>query len=228
MAKTKTRKGIFLVNHRKRIRVIFIVLGCCCVIAATALGVYNKWSSEQAGNASKELTDAFADLLAAGLPTYTGEGTVADGPTGEIDAGLEDMPELETEEIDSIPIGGYNICGSIKMPTINRELAVIADWSYSKLKITACRYTGTPDTRMIIMAHNFDQHFGRISNLKAGDTVLFTSVDGTVYTYSVSGTEVWATNQLAEVLNGDWDLTLFTCTYGGANRVVVRCTRELG
>ena len=82
---------------------------------------------------------------------------------------------------------------------------------------------------MIIMAHNYEQHFGLIKDLVPGDAVIFTGVDGTVYNYEVRGTETWATSQLAEVLGGDgWDLTLFTCTYGGANRVVVRCALAQG
>ena len=28
---------------------------------------------------------------------------------------------------------------------------------------------------------------------------------------------------MKELLSGDWDLTLFTCTLGGKSRVVVRC-----
>jgi sortase A len=59
--------------------------------------------------------------------------------------------------------------------------------------------------------------------VKPGDTVTFEAVDGTVYQYVVSETEILSSN-MYDILKEDWDLTLFTCTYGGTNRVVVRCT----
>ena len=31
--------------------------------------------------------------------------------------------------------------------------------------------------------------------------------------------------QTEEMLSGEWDLTLFTCTLGGRQRVTVRCDR---
>jgi len=41
--------------------------------------------------------------------------------------------------------------------------------------------------------------------------------------YTVSGVETLGGKDVAGMNAGDWDLTLFTCTYGGAGRVVVRC-----
>ena len=77
---------------------------------------------------------------------------------------------------------------------------------------------------MIIAAHNYGRHFGKISLLRAGDEVTFTDVDGVEYCYEVQGTETLGAYDVEQMLSGYWDLTLFTCTYGGQNRITVRCS----
>lgn len=138
----------------------------------------------------------------------------------------------ETDETDgtdgtllTVNVDGYDIAGIISIPAIAVELAVISQWSYPNLEISACRYSGTPSGRLVLLAHNFKRHFGRINELQPGDAVVFTEPNGTVYNYEVTGTEIKGKYELQDILSGDWDLTLFTCTYGGANRVVVRCER---
>ena len=48
-------------------------------------------------------------------------------------------------------------------------------------------------------------------------------MDGNRFIYAVSGTEQLPGTAIEEMESGDWDLTLFTCTIGGAARVTVRC-----
>ena len=43
--------------------------------------------------------------------------------------------------------------------------------------------------------------------------------------YEVSLVEQLERTAIEEMESGDWDLTLFTCTVGGAARVTVRCQR---
>ena len=79
---------------------------------------------------------------------------------------------------------------------------------------------------MVLLAHNYAEHFGRLKDLKKGDSVTFTDVKNKVYRYKVVRTETISGNDLQAILSGkDWNLTLFTCTYSGAERVVVRCCR---
>ena len=60
--------------------------------------------------------------------------------------------------------------------------------------------------------------------LLPGDEVRFIDLDGNIWNYVVSGTEVIAGYDVERMKSGDWDLTLFTCTYGGENRYTLRCT----
>ena len=52
----------------------------------------------------------------------------------------------------------------------------------------------------------------------------FTDGDGNVFTYQVAALEQLLPTQVKEMSAGGWDLTLFTCTIGGQQRVTVRCT----
>lgn len=199
-----------------------ISLGCCCIIAAAALSLYNRWTESKAGAEAETLTSSLLEMLETAAPSDEIE-------TG-VDAGLEaaqvssDGGENGGQQVATVNVGGYSICGSLYIPALGLRLAVISEWSYSNLNISACRYTGSADDQLIIMAHNYRTHFASLSSLTAGDTAQFTDVNGVIYDYEVYAIETLATEQIDELLAGDdWDLTLFTCTYGGASRVVVRC-----
>ena len=133
------------------------------------------------------------------------------------------FPEMEMPEII---IDGKPYVGMLQIPTLNLELPVMGDWSYPKLKIAPCRYSGTPYTgSFIVMAHNYVTHFGNIKNLKEGDRIEFMDVTGNVFVYQVVGTEILDPWQVKALERTEHALTLFTCTVGGATRVVVRCDR---
>jgi sortase A len=208
---------------RKR-SIVYIALGCCCLIAAAALGYYNKLDSDRAGETSGKLTADVTALLAEAAPPP--EAIPTDGP---IDPELSQLGTVANtgDTSNTANVGGYDISGIISIPDIDISLAVISEWSYPNLAVSACRYTGDTDGQMIIIAHNYESHFGKIDRLDPGDRVTFTDAAGVVHSYEVTNTELWATGQLREIITGDsWDLTLFTCTYSGNDRVVVRLNKR--
>ena len=77
----------------------------------------------------------------------------------------------------------------------------------------------------MIMAHNYPKHFGKLQDMRAGDTVTFTDMDGVMVEYQVMALDILAATAVEDMTSGDYDLTLFTCTYGGESRVAVRCDR---
>ena len=121
-------------------------------------------------------------------------------------------------------LNGYALIGILQVPSVGLDLPVLDSWSYDLLQIAPCRYSGSiKEENLILLAHNYDRHFGRFKNLKAGDVVTFLSVDGTAYKYQVTVTELLQKTELEKLTASDHDLTLFTCTKGGYSRVVVRC-----
>lgn len=132
-----------------------------------------------------------------------------------------------TEEVlPSVPIDGRNYMGAIRFPSLDLELPVLAEYTLPALKIAPAVYSGTPEGNdLVICAHNYRSHFGPLNRLSLGDEVLMRTVDGAVYRYTVAATEVVSPLAVQDVTNGQWDLTLFTCTLGGKTRFVVRCDR---
>ncbi len=127
-----------------------------------------------------------------------------------------DMPETEIDEEKYI--------GILKIPALSLELPVISEWSYASLRKAPCRYSGSAYTGdLVIAAHNYSSHFGKIRELSLGDAVTLTDLDENQFVYRVAEVEILSPYAVEEMTNGDWDLTLFTCTVGGQSRVAVRC-----
>lgn len=129
-----------------------------------------------------------------------------------------DMP-LPTKTID-----GMQYVGLLEIPALDLTLPIISDWSYPGLRIAPCRYSGTPYlNNMVIAAHNYSEHFGRLKELKQGDEAIFTDMTGNVFIYTVAQSDVLKPTAIKEMISGDWDLSLFTCTPGGQSRFAIRC-----
>lgn len=194
---------------------IWIVCGLLLLLGAAGLTVYNLNQDMAAGAES----NAAMEELAAQL-----EGkelrTVASKTQVEFTVSEEDEPE-------PVELDGQYYMGLITMPTLNLQLPVQHSWSYKKLKISPCRMMGSPTTEdLVIIAHNYQTHFGNLNLLEIGDEVSVTLVDGTTYVYRVDAKEIVAPTAVESVTSGEWPLTLFTCTLGGKTRVVVRCDME--
>lgn len=56
-----------------------------------------------------------------------------------------------------------------------------------------------------------------------GSEVRLTDLEGTQHAYRVTALETLAADAVLPMLSGDWDLTFFTCTFGGQSRIAVRC-----
>ena len=128
----------------------------------------------------------------------------------------------------TVDADGHKYVGFLEIPAISRILPVMDTWSYPNLKISPCRFVGTVYAHdMIVCAHNYDRHFGLIKTLKEGDRVSFTDVYGDRFNYEVSEVTILQPTDVEEMKDpDDWDLSLFTCTIGGATRVTVRCVMK--
>lgn len=140
----------------------------------------------------------------------------------------EDSPSEETApgEMMAAVIDGYSCVGILSVPSLGLELPVLSDWDYGRLKIAPCLYYGSVKTdNLVVAGHNYRNHFGRLKELQVGDRVYFTEIDGTVNEYEVVSQEIIQPEDVADMLDGKSDLSLFTCTYQGMNRITVRCNR---
>ena len=145
-------------------------------------------------------------------------------PSAPVRALFEINPDMEMP-ITVIESNEY--IGILDLPVLGLSLPVMSNWSYPQLKIAPCRYKGSAYTGdLIISAHNYERHFGRLTSMIPGDEIRFTDVDGNVFYYSVCGKEKLDMRNVQGMLEGEWDLTLFTCVPGGARRETLRCKLE--
>lgn len=189
---------------------VWMAAGLLMIMAAFGLMVHNQMQEKKAEQSSQEIVEQLAieekeDVSGTELPEYKRH------------PGME-MPSIE--------IDGNGYIGILKIPAYNLELPVMSELSYPKLRIAPCRYKGSVyEGDLIIAAHNYSRHFGQIKNLIPGDEVIFWDTKGNCFTYEVADIEELAGTAVEEMEAGEWDLTLFTCTYGGRTRVTVRCVR---
>lgn len=190
--------------------------GAVFMAAAIVLSVYNLWDEERAGDAAGLVLEQMA--AGAGKTETDVEAAKTEIP----DYILNPDMEMPTEVID-----GNAYIGILEIPSLGISLPVISDWSEAKLKTAPCRYTGSAyKGNLVIAGHNYKTHLGPIGRLRAGDAVTFTDIDGNVFRYETEETQILGAESVREMTDSEWDLTLFTCTLGGQNRLTVRCRAE--
>lgn len=183
-----------------------MMAGAVLVGAALLLLLHNLYEDYLAGQASGLL---LPDVQAA---------------IGDQNQGLGRFPgdDMTVREID-----GHDYIGYLSLPALGLELPVMSSWDEERLKIAPCRHFGsTWNDNLVIAGHNYKRHFGTLSKLEKGDAVFFTDMDGVENTYKVEEIILVRPTAADELKNSDWDLILYTCTYGGQDRVAVCCARS--
>ena len=186
---------------RKWIGVICVFLGVVCLLSSIGFVAYNRWENENAEDIAQDLLEDIQSIIE------------------------EKQPEqFLPEEMATVKVDGYDCIGVLSVPVLDLELPVLTDWSYAKLKKAPCHYYGTYyEKDFVIAAHNYKSHFGRLSELQAGDIVVFTDINNIEHYYEVVLLETLPKNATKEMITSGFDLSLYTCTLGGGSRVTVRC-----
>lgn len=200
---------------RNKFGIFCMILGTALLIGALALFLYNQQESQTAEEASVELVTQLVEQL-----------ETVENPTVPIEYVGVPVEYLDPEAfvMTETVINGHAYIGYLSFPSLELELPIMSGWTYDKLQISPCRYYGSVLGRdLVLMAHNYPSHFGRIKELQEGDTVYFTDMDGITTEYIVVGQDILDPTAVEEMIAGDFDLTLFTCTYGGKSRVTVYC-----
>lgn len=175
-----------------------MILGMMLVISSFLLFLHNRNEDDEAGKAAENILLEMQDLIS--------------------EEHLSDSEEMTIVEID-----GYGYIGYLSIPKLELSLPIMSEWDYERLKIAPCRQFGsTKSDDLVIAGHNYDMHFGRLNQMEYGDLMMFTDMDGISKLYAVSAIETLQPTQVEEMKSGEWDLTLYTCTYGGQSRVTVR------
>ncbi len=179
-------------------------MGAALLLTALLLLWYNHREDADAGEASRTLME-------------------------DIELSIAEGSAEESDSEDGLPvvwIDGYDYIGYLEIPSIDRTLPVMAEWDYQRLRLSPCRQFGSVETNdLVIAAHNYDSHFGRLKELAEGAEVVFTDMEGTITRYAVTQSSILQPDEVDAVQNSGHDLVLYTCTKGGKTRVTVFCDR---
>lgn len=209
---------------RKGIGILCIVVGIACLLGSFGFVIYNRQESQSGAEFSQTLLQDTQVNIEKRVNIDAGQ---AEEVTKE--SYTAGMQETKIREMLTVPAGDYDSIGILSIPGLELELPVLTDWSYEKLKKAPCHYYGSCyESDFVIAAHNYPSHFGRLSELQDGDLVLFTDAVGELHCYEVVLLETLSPTATEEMITSGFDLSLYTCTPGGNNRVTVRCSRVKG
>ena len=205
---------------KRKLGTIFMLCGAALILSALSLFGYNQWEEQQANQSVVELLPQLIEEI----PDTTSTPDIPHQPMG-IPVEYLDPSAFEMTEVE---IGSYAYIGYLSIPTLELELPIMSSWSYPQLKIAPCRYYGSVRGKdLVLLAHNYRKHFGRIKELSEGDSVFFTDMDGETYEYTVAAKDILEPTAVEEVTAGEYDLALFTCTPGGTSRVTIYCNLKI-
>ena len=198
-----------------------MTLGVLFIAAAVVLTCYNLWDERQAEQNVSAAMEQVAKVIPEELKS--------------VEEQLKDVSSLEEVEIPDYilnpdmempktKVDGQEYIGVVEIPALSLTLPVISECDDEKLKISPCRYMGSAYTNdLILSGHSYKTHFRYIRTLDIGNSVIFTDMDGNRFEYEVCGIEVIPETNVEQMEVGEWDLSLFTCTYDGNSRHTVRC-----
>ena len=200
--------------------IILILIGLFLIGGAAGLYLHNRSLETEAAEAVAQIVPQVMEVIEKRREEPTEE---ADPDLPQFIINQEPDPNREMPDAN---VDGHDYIGCLSIPSLGLELPIMATWNYPKLRIAPCRYSGSLYLDdLVIMAHNYSRHFGNIKDLRSGDVITFTDMESTTVEYEVIALDVLEPTAIEEMTAGEYDLTLFTCTYGGQSRVTVRCDR---
>lgn len=204
----------------KKSGIVFVLAGAVLILSALLLFFHNQNEDVHAGQEAETMLSDVQSVIFERVNPPVSE-------TDDPDTTQPTEPDMANQELPIALINGYEYVGYITIPSLEIELPVMSSWDYDRLKLAPCRHFGSSKTDdLVIAAHNYESHFGRLKELLVGDIVIFTDMDGTVNTYSVVSVEKLIPSEVETVQKSGYNLVLYTCTKGGQARIVVFCDRN--
>lgn len=204
---------------------VFLILSVLCFVCAGIFFGLNLREDMQAGQSSDQITAAVLSKIEHSV--------VANAPAssalsqqitaGDLDTACDQSTPNRTSE--GIRIDDTVYCGSLYVSAWDKSFAVCDTCTLANLKKSPCRYIGSAEeNNLVVAAHNYKTHFGRLADLPIGSTITFTDACGVLYTYEVTNITVVDAYDSASVAGWKGGLSLFTCTLGGQSRVLAQCS----
>lgn len=245
------QQSVNLRNKSPNTSRVLIASGCACLLVAGGVGAYSLVDDYLAEQRSQDVLEQLlvsvdvqldAQDFASSEPKENSTPPTAaplfetlfwTEPASDVsDTNDVQIPDEQTSDIlppAETPKPVYDALGVLSITKFGLKLPVLTECTDSLLKVSPCRYLGSAEgkpERLVIAGHNYKSHFGKLSKLASGDEVRFTSFDGAEHIYTVSEITVISMDDHKALMQGEWDITLFTCTSDRVRRVLVRCVEK--
>lgn len=175
-----------------------------------------KASRKAGGKASQESKDKETGAGSGIRGNGAGSGSGASGSEADF------MEENDLAD-HTISIDGKRYLGVLFMPELGLEVPISEEMSEETLKLVPCKYYGSIEEGIVIAGHNYKSGFGKLSKARHGDKVILIGSDGVEHDYEVAEIEILEPDEIDAMIHTDFPLSLYTCTFGGKQRVTVRC-----
>lgn len=179
-----------------------IILGVILIVISLSLFTFNNLEDYHASKNSFEVLEMIDD--------------------NKIEEIVTNVSNLTKQEENVINVRGNDYIGIIEIPALNLELPIMSEFTYDKLKIAPCRYFGSIQTNdLVICGHSYLAHFGNLYRLQPKDIIIINDFHRQ-YIYEVEAIEILEATDINNMLDSQFDLTLYTCTKDSLRRVTIR------
>lgn len=124
----------------------------------------------------------------------------------------------------------YSIIGTLNIPSLNIKYPILSSTSTALLKISLNKYWGANPNEvgnMVVVGHNYEnsKFFSKLPNIKIGEIVKITDVNGNTLNYTVYDTDIidpYDNSCTSQLTNGHTEITLITCYNKGKQRFIAK------
>lgn len=225
---------VYVTPELKRKKVMYkilFIISVLCVIVLLSYYLYTGYDRDRHEEISQEILAGILDqttiktddgILRVVLEEIDEENTQQEGATSE---------EQETTQSYQANNGvTYVTEATLNIPALDINYPVLSETSEELLMVSLNKYWGPSPNEIgnyCIVGHNYTNKkmFGRLAEIKNGDTVELTSTDGRTVNYVVYNKYIVEPDDVActsQLTNGQREVTLITCTNHGKQRLVVK------
>lgn len=191
----------------KRKSSILIVIGLLLIASALSLVIFNHYQDYSVDKQNKILLEVIEEKQIEDHTALYRQ--YPDVP----------MPVIEVEDLSYV--------GTIIAPSVDLNTPILASYDAKTMEVTPALYSGTAYKHdMLLLGHNYQSCFGKLAYLNIGDEIQFIDNHKNQFYYEVNNIFIAGEYEFDRIQSreDDWDLTMFTCTWSGKERVVIRCT----
>ncbi len=124
----------------------------------------------------------------------------------------------------------YDAVAYLSIPSLGIKYPVLAKTSDALLKVSLNKYWGANPNQvgnMCIVGHNYNdsRFFGKLNQIKNGEEIIITEMDGESVSYYVYETDMidpYDTACTSQKTNGRKEITLITCNVDGSQRFIAK------